>query len=88
MNFLKREPVLENAQWITQYDRSDFLCDYVKHVTKSPMCLANVSLHLKHLEALKDMVDNDIHEAMIFEDDVVFQKIGRKNLIVLIFQIM
>ena len=70
---IEREPWLRDATWVTKWDREDFLCDYVKYVTKSPLCLNYISLHLKHLEVLHDMVENDIKDAIIFEDDVVFQ---------------
>ena len=71
---LKRAPWLKDATWITKWDREDIFCDFVKHVTKSPLCPNYMSLQLKHFETLYDMVINNVEEAMIFEDDVVFQE--------------
>ena len=71
---LEREPRLNDATWITDYDREEFICDFFQQYTKSPLCKSYMSLQLKHFFALKDMIDNDIKEAIIFEDDVVFRK--------------
>ena len=64
--------LLPNAHFISQYDREDPFCSWLKFVTKSKVCMSYISCNIKHLEALKDMVDNNIPEAFIFEDDVVF----------------
>ena len=71
---LLREPRLKDATWITDYDREEFICDFFQHYTKSPLCKSYMSLQLKHFFALKDMVDNNIDQAILFEDDVVFRK--------------
>jgi hypothetical protein len=71
---LLREPRLKDATWVTDYDREEFICDFFQYHTKSPLCKSYMSLQLKHFFTLKDMVDNNIDEAIIFEDDVVFNK--------------
>ena len=71
---LLREPRLKDATWITDYDREEFICDFFQHYTGSPLCKNYMSLQLKHFFALKDMVDNDIDQAIIFEDDAVFRE--------------
>lgn len=65
------EKLLPGAHFITQYDREDMFCSWLKFVTKSKVCMSYISCNIKHLEALKNMVDNNIPEAFIFEDDVV-----------------
>ena len=65
------EKLLPSAHFITQYDREDMFCSWLKFITKSKLCMTYISCNIKHLEALKDMVDNNIPEAFIFEDDVV-----------------
>lgn len=63
-----------NAHILKEYDREDIFVPWMKYTTKSNQELAMVSCNIKHFEALKHMVDNDIEEAFIFEDDVVLIK--------------
>lgn len=63
-----------NAHIIKEYDREDIFVSWMKYITKSNQELSMVSCNIKHFEALKHMVDNDIEEAFIFEDDVVLRK--------------
>jgi GR25 family glycosyltransferase involved in LPS biosynthesis len=65
------ESMLPGAHFITQYDREDTFCSWLKYITNSKLCMSYISCNIKHFEALKDMVDNNIKEAFIFEDDVV-----------------
>ena len=65
------ETMLPGAHFITQYDREEIFCPWLKYRTDSKLCMSYISCNVKHFEALKDMVDNDIKEAFIFEDDVV-----------------
>ncbi len=65
------ETMLPGAHFITQYDREEIFCSWLKYRTDSKLCMSYISCNVKHFEALKDMVDNDIKEAFIFEDDVV-----------------
>lgn len=65
------ERLIPGAHFITQYDREDMFCQWLKCRTDSKLCMSYISCNVKHFEALKDMVDNDIEEAFIFEDDVV-----------------
>jgi GR25 family glycosyltransferase involved in LPS biosynthesis len=66
------EGIIPDAHFITQYDKEDFFVSWVKTFTGTNTCMPYLSCNLKHIEALKDMVDNNIEEAFIFEDDVVF----------------
>lgn len=72
-NLEEYAPFLKDATWIIQYDREDMFCSWIKFFTGSKLSLAYISNFVKHIECLKDMVDNNIEEAFIFEDDVVFQ---------------
>jgi GR25 family glycosyltransferase involved in LPS biosynthesis len=63
-----------NAHILKEYDREDIFVPWIKYITKSNQELGMVSCNIKHFEALKHMVDNDIEEAFIFEDDVVLRK--------------
>lgn len=72
-NLEEYAPFLKDATWMTQYDREDMFCSWIKFFTGSKLTLAYISGYIKHIECLKDMIDNNIEEAFIFEDDVVFQ---------------
>jgi len=63
-----------NAHILKEHDREDIFIPWMKYFTKSNQELAMVSCNIKHFDALKYMVDNDIEEAFIFEDDVVLIK--------------
>lgn len=64
--------ILSDVKWIDWYNQEDFECYWIKSACQSPLSLAEISCSIKHYEALYDMVKNDIKEALIFEDDVVF----------------
>ena len=64
--------ILQDVKWIDWYNQEDFECYWIKTACMSPLTLGEISCSLKHYEALYDMVKNDIKEALIFEDDVVF----------------
>jgi hypothetical protein len=67
------EPQLQgDVEWIEKYDREDPFVAQVKKMTKSPLTLREISISLKHFEALNRMVKGNIQEAIILEDDVVF----------------
>ena len=68
------EKLFPGAHFITQYDREDLFCSWIKYKTRSKLCPTYISCNVKHFEALKDMVDNQIEEAFIFEDDAVLIK--------------
>ena len=78
-NLEEYAPFLKNATWMNRYDREDMFCSWIKFFTKSKLTLAYISNYIKHIECLKDMIDNNIEEAFIFEDDtcILFNKINR-----------
>ena len=63
---------LTDVEWIEEYDREDPRITHIKEKTKSPLTLAEISCSMKHFEAMKRMVDQNIEEAVILEDDVIF----------------
>ncbi len=65
---------LEDVTWIDWYDKEDIECYWIKSACLSTMSLEEISCALKHYEAMYHMVKNDIEEAVILEDDVVFVK--------------
>ena len=66
------ESIIPDAQFITQFDKEDPFVSWVKTYTQTSVCMPYLSCNIKHIEAMKHMIDNDIKEAFIFEDDVVF----------------
>lgn len=63
---------LTDVEWITSYPKDHTLVHEWKSKTKSPIPDGYVSLSLKHYDACKRMCDDDIKEAIVFEDDVIF----------------
>lgn len=62
-----------NERWVTEWDKEDTFCKWVKWSTKSPLSDSQLSCTLKHLWCLQDIVRNNNEEAIILEDDVVFE---------------
>jgi hypothetical protein len=61
-----------DVEWITEYDKEDPIIEKIKRVTNSPLDLKSISCSMKHYSAMEKMVREDIPEAVILEDDVVF----------------
>lgn len=61
-----------SAEWITDYPACEL--QGVKEHTKSPLPLGYISCSMKHYKVLQKMVDEDIPDAVIFEDDVIFSE--------------
>jgi len=61
-----------DVEWITEYDKEDPVIEKIKKVANSPLSLKDISCNLKHYIAMERMVKEDISEAVILEDDVVF----------------
>ena len=59
-------------EWIEIYDREDPIIEKIKLFTNSPLSLKDISCNMKHYEAMKKMVEDDVDEAIILEDDVIF----------------
>lgn len=61
----------DDVTWIEGLNKDDHFCKWVKVKTNSPMPLGHMSCSVKHYWAMKHMVDNEVPEAIIFEDDVI-----------------
>lgn len=59
------------AEWVEHWNKDDPFVNKVKNYTKSPLPLGHLSAFLKRLWIYQKMIDNNIQEAIIFEDDVV-----------------
>lgn len=59
------------AEWVEHWNKEDPFVSKVKEYTKSPLPLGHLSAFLKRLWVYQKMIDEDIKEAIIFEDDVV-----------------
>ena len=71
VQFVERGISPDDVTWIEGLNKDDHFCKWVKVRTKSPMPLGHMSCSVKHYWAMQHMVENDVPEAIIFEDDVV-----------------
>jgi len=71
VQFVERGISPDDVTWIEGLNKDDHFTKWVKVRTKSPMPLGQMACSVKHYWAMKHMVDNDVPEAIIFEDDVV-----------------
>ena len=61
-----------DVEWITEYDKEDEFISKIKDKTGTPLRPAEISCSVKHYEAMRRMVKDNIDEAIILEDDVIF----------------
>jgi len=64
----------KDITWVTEWDREDLFVKWVHWYSQTDQIINHISLILKHVWCLNDMVKNDIKECIILEDDVVFEK--------------
>ena len=67
------ELIGKNIRWVNEWDQEDLFVKWVKWYTKSDQTTGHLSNFLKHMWCLNDMLKNNIEEAIILEDDVVFE---------------
>lgn len=60
------------VEWVEHWNKEDPFIQRIKDVTESPLGLGHLSAFVKRLWCYQKMVDENIEEAFIFEDDVVF----------------
>lgn len=72
-NVSRRVDLGLNETWVTDWDKEDTFCKWVKWSTKSPLTDSHLSCNLKHIWCLQDMIKNEHEEAIVLEDDVVFE---------------
>jgi choline kinase len=64
----------KDITWVTEWDREELFVKWVHWYSKTDQIINHISLFLKHVWCLNDMVKNDIKECIILEDDVVFEE--------------
>jgi len=69
--FVERGISLDDVTWIEGLNKDDHFCKWVKVKTMSPMPLGQIASAVKQYWIMRDIVDQNIEEAIIFEDDVV-----------------
>jgi hypothetical protein len=62
---------LDDVTWIEGLNKDDHFVKWIKHRTESPMPLGQVSSSVKQYTIMQKIVDENIPEAIIFEDDVI-----------------
>jgi hypothetical protein len=62
---------IRDVTWVEGFNKDDHFTKWVKSRTRSPMPLGQVAVAIKHYWIMRDIVDNGIPEAIVFEDDVV-----------------
>lgn len=83
---------IQNVEWVTDYPKDHPLVQEWKTKTGTKMSESRISGSLKHYEALRRMCEENIDEAIIFEDDVILteffdiSKIPRQNIFVRLCQ--
>lgn len=86
-NISRRVDLGLNETWVTEWDKEDTFCKWIKWFTKSPLSESQMSCTLKHIWCLQDMINHKHKEAIILEDDVVletdwlnkFQKVNKPS---------
>lgn len=69
--FAERGISLDDVTWVEGFNKEDHFTKWVKAKTKSPMPLGQMASAVKQYWIMRDIVDKDISDAIIFEDDVV-----------------
>lgn len=69
--FAERGISLDDVTWVEGLNKDDHFTKWVKVKTKSPMPLGQMASAVKQYWIMRDIVENNIPEAIIFEDDVV-----------------
>jgi len=62
---------IKDVTWIEGFNKDDHFVQWIKTRTQSPMPLGQVASSVKHYLIMRDIVENNIPEAIIFEDDVI-----------------
>jgi GR25 family glycosyltransferase involved in LPS biosynthesis len=63
---------ITDVNWVTHLNIDDLFIHWVIQFTGSPLSPGYMSCSIKHFWCLADMIKNNIEEAIILEDDVVF----------------
>ena len=60
-----------DSEWVENLNQEDPFVIWLKKITNTPLPLGHLSAFVKRLFVYKKMIDEDIKEAIIFEDDTV-----------------
>ena len=60
-----------DAEWVENFNQDDPFVIWLKKITNTKLPISHLSAFVKRLFVYKKMVDENINEAIIFEDDVV-----------------
>ena len=69
--FAKRGISLDDVTWVEGLNKDDHFTKWVKVKTKSPQPLGHMASAVKQYWIMRDIVERNIPEAIIFEDDAV-----------------
>ncbi len=69
-----RKHNLTDVEWITCFPKNESHVQEWKRKTGTKIPDGYISLSLKHYEACRRMCQADIHEAIVFEDDVILSE--------------
>jgi GR25 family glycosyltransferase involved in LPS biosynthesis len=74
-NKLRAQTIIdtEDVVWVKKWDKEDLFVRWVKWASKSDQNEGHLSLILKHIWCMHDMVEKNVNECIILEDDVVFE---------------
>lgn len=62
---------ITDVEWVTTFPASHPIISQIKEETGTVLPLGHISCSMKHYDALNRMINENIQEAIIFEDDVV-----------------
>jgi hypothetical protein len=65
---------LDDVEWVTTFPPEHPLIQKVRDLTGTRIPNGYISINLKHYDAMSRMVRDNIPEALIFEDDVIFSE--------------
>lgn len=74
---------IDDVTWIEGLNKNDHFIQWIKERTGSPMPLGQISSSVKQYTIMQKIVDENISEAIIFEDDVIihpeFKQLNLEN---------
>lgn len=71
---LKEKGLDKDCEWIIEYPKEHPLIQKIIDITGTRIPRGYISTNMKHYEAMYRMIRDDVKEAIIFEDDVIFSE--------------
>jgi hypothetical protein len=65
---------ITDVEWVTTFPKSHPIISQIKEDIDTVMPLGYISCSMKHYDALNRMINENIQEAIIFEDDVILSE--------------